>query len=97
MTDNTREVLVASCFTMMGLCFVAVMANAGKPMIEEKVVVAEGVFEGVEYTAPSKWSYSNASTIIYFVDGSNYVIRYNHVSVPFAKNTRIKIVKTFVH
>ena len=67
--------------------------DSGKSAIEGKVVVAEGVFERVEYTAAPSTAFYGASTIIYFVEGNNYVIKNDHISVSFTKNTHIRIVK----
>lgn len=56
---------------------------------EERTVSIEGMFERVKYFDGS--SSSPRITIIYFRDGSYFVIESRHVSVLFSRGTKIRI------
>ena len=72
-------------FVFIGIVFFVAIIYYGQRAIN--IVVAEGVFERVEYT------YNGGSTVIYFVDGSTIFIGRQSLSVPFKKNTRIRIIQ----
>lgn len=63
------------------ICLVLIL-----PELNQQTKNVEGVFDRVEYVGDG---YSN--TVIYFRDGSTFVIEDRHTPVPFSRGTKIRI------